>query len=109
MHQALRFFPDESVGYTYPEMYLKLFGPDYKPEPYIVAEYERAQEPQVVHDLAPHHAERRLLLRPQRQGEPGRLRGHHRPQLKQPKEGLGWDSSPSAHMWRTIMWPTPGS
>ena len=23
-----------------------------------------------------------------------------------PKEGLGWDNSPSAHMWRTIMWPT---
>src|SRR6266498_4065945 len=42
-HQALRFFPDESVGYTYPEMYLKLFGDDYKPEPYIVAEYERAR------------------------------------------------------------------
>src|SRR5256714_13064947 len=42
-HQALRFFPDESVGYKYPEMYLKLFGPDYRPEPYIVAEYERAR------------------------------------------------------------------
>jgi len=41
-HQALRFFPDESVGYRYPDMYIKLFGDDYKPEPYIVAEYERA-------------------------------------------------------------------
>ena len=29
-HQALRFFPDESVGYKYPEMYVKLFGPDYE-------------------------------------------------------------------------------
>ena len=26
--------------------------------------------------------------------------------FKQPKEGLGLDVSPSAHMWRTIMWPT---
>src|SRR5262245_35915633 len=43
MHQALRFFPDQSVGYGYPEMYVKLFGPDYKPEPYIVADYERAR------------------------------------------------------------------
>src|SRR5436305_15187309 len=34
-HQALRFFADESVGYKYPEMYVKLFGPDYVPEPYI--------------------------------------------------------------------------
>src|SRR5207245_9832878 len=35
VHQALRFFPDESVGYKYPDMYLKYFGPDYKPEPHI--------------------------------------------------------------------------
>jgi hypothetical protein len=26
--------------------------------------------------------------------------------FKQPTEGLGFDASPSAHMWRTIMWPT---
>src|SRR5512138_3654332 len=25
-HQALRFFPDESVGYRYPELYTTLFG-----------------------------------------------------------------------------------
>ena len=26
--------------------------------------------------------------------------------FRQPEEGLGFDDSPSAHMWRTIMWPT---
>ena len=26
--------------------------------------------------------------------------------FKQPKEGLGFDASPTSHMWRTIMWPT---
>jgi hypothetical protein len=26
--------------------------------------------------------------------------------FRQPEEGLGWDSSPSSHMWRTINWPT---
>ena len=26
--------------------------------------------------------------------------------FRQPTEGLGFDPSPSAHMWRTIMWPT---
>jgi len=31
-HQALRFFPDESVGYEYPEAYAKRFGDDYKVE-----------------------------------------------------------------------------
>ena len=27
-HQALRFFPDESVGYRYPDLYKQLFGPE---------------------------------------------------------------------------------
>ena len=26
--------------------------------------------------------------------------------FRQPEEGLGWDSSPSAHMWRTLIRPT---
>ena len=26
--------------------------------------------------------------------------------FRQPEEGLGFDNSPTAHMWRTIMWPT---
>src|SRR5215475_13512813 len=26
--------------------------------------------------------------------------------FRQPEEGLGFDDSPSAHMWRTINWPT---
>ena len=43
MHQALRFFPDELVGYGYPDLYKSLFGPDYQPEPYIVEEYKRAR------------------------------------------------------------------
>jgi len=42
-HQALRFFPDESVGYGIPDMYTKYFGPDYVPEPYIQEEYKRAR------------------------------------------------------------------
>src|SRR5918995_14809 len=40
-HQVLRFYADESVGYTYPEMYIRLFGEDFKPEPYVEAEYKR--------------------------------------------------------------------
>ena len=38
MHQALRFFPDESVGYDYPDNYVAMFGEDYQPDPYIVAD-----------------------------------------------------------------------
>ena len=43
MHQCLRFFPEESVNYKYPDQYIKLFGPDYVPEPYIQEEYKRAR------------------------------------------------------------------
>ena len=43
-HQALRFFPDESVGYEYPEAYIRYFGADYRPEPYVVQEYELARK-----------------------------------------------------------------
>ena len=44
VHQALRFFPDESVGYEYPQAYVKMFGGDYTLEPYIIEEYERAKK-----------------------------------------------------------------
>ena len=105
-HQALRFFPDESVGYTYPEMYIKLFGDDYKPEPYIVAEYERARNHKwymtsrliCVNDIYAFDPNAKVNL-DQFEDIIGR-------NFRQPKEGLGWDNSPSAHMWRTIMWPT---
>ena len=26
--------------------------------------------------------------------------------FRQPKEGLGWDNTSAAHMWRTMNWPT---
>jgi hypothetical protein len=42
-HQALRFYPDESVGYSYPQNYIKYFGPNYRPDPYIEEEYARAR------------------------------------------------------------------
>jgi HD domain len=105
-HQALRFFPDESVGYKYPEMYVNLFGPDYKPEPYIVDEYNRARNHKwymtsrliTVNDVYAFDPNARVEL-----DAFVDIIGRN---FKQPKEGLGLDSSPSAHMWRTMMWPT---
>jgi HD domain len=105
-HQALRFFPDDSVGYQYPELYTKLFGPDYSPEPYIHEAYRYARNHKwymtsrllTVNDL--------YAFDPNVQVELEQFTdvvGRH---FKQPVEGLGLDNSPSAHMWRTIMWPT---
>lgn len=39
----LRFCPDETVGYEYPELYNRIFGEDYVPEPYIREQYDFAR------------------------------------------------------------------
>src|ERR1043165_9756405 len=43
-HQALRFYPDPSVGYSYPSLYNVIFGKDYVPPPYIEAAYKYCRE-----------------------------------------------------------------
>lgn len=105
-HQALRFFADESVGYRYPELYIKLFGADYVPEPHIQEAYRYARNHKwymtsrliTVNDLYAFDPDVQVQLE-----EFTDVVGRH---FKQPKEGLGFDGSPSAHMWRTINWPT---
>ena len=105
-HQTLRFFADESVGYKYPESYVKLFGADYQPEPHIQAAYRYARDHKwymssrliTVNDLYSFDPNAKVEL-----DEFTDVVGRH---FKQPKEGLGFDASPSSHMWRTINWPT---
>lgn len=104
-HQALRYFADESVGYAYPESYLRFFGPDYVPPDYIRRDAAAARghrwymtsrlvtlydiyffddgptpDPEIFTDVIGRH-------------------------FKEPEEGLGFDGSPVAHMWRTMIWP----
>ena len=105
VHQALRFFPDESVGYEYPELYRTMFGEDYRPEPYIVAEYERARKHRwymsarmiCVNDLYSFDPDVEVELE---QFED--VIGRH---FRQPPEGLGNDNTPASHMWRTLRRP----
>src|SRR5262245_10448285 len=105
-HQVLRFFADESVGYEYPQMYVRLFGADYTPEPYIQEDYRYAREHKwymtarliTVNDLYSFDPSVQVQLE-----EFTDVVGRH---FKQPKEGLGFDASPTAHMWRTMIWPT---
>ncbi len=104
-HQALRFFPDESVGYEYPENYRTLFGDDYRPEPYVVAAYEEARKHRwymsariiCVNDLYSFDPDVHVELE-QFEDIIGR-------EFRQPSEGLGNDSTPASHMWRTLRWP----
>jgi len=105
-HQTLRFFADESVGYKYPESYVKLFGADYQPEPHIQAAYRYVRDHKwymssrliTVNDLYSFDPNVKVELE-----EFTDVVGRY---FKQPEEGLGFDASPSSHMWRTINWPT---
>ena len=105
MHQALRFFPDESVGYEYPEIYRTMFGEDYRPEPYIVADYERARKHRwymsarmiCVNDLYSFDPDMEVEL-----DQFEDVIGRH---FRQPPEGLGNDDTPASHMWRTLRRP----
>jgi hypothetical protein len=45
-HQVLRFFPDPDVGYEFPPAYIKYFGEEFVPEPYVRKAYERARDHQ---------------------------------------------------------------
>jgi hypothetical protein len=104
-HQALRFYPDSSVGYEYPELYNRIFGKDYEPQAHIKAAYEYARKHKwymearliTVNDLYAFDPGAKVSLDPFID-----IIGRH---FKQPKEGLGHDGSPTAHMWRTMMYP----
>lgn len=105
-HQALRFFPDPSVGYEYPESYKRLFGENYTPPQYIQDEYNRARKHRwymsarliTLNDLYSFDPDVQVEYE-----EFADIIGRH---FNQPREGLGFDNSPVAHMWRTMIWPT---
>lgn len=105
-HQALRFYPDESVGYEYPEVYLRMFGADYTPDPYIDRDYQEARKHKwymtarlvTLNDL--------YAFDPDAYVEIEEFEDVIGRNFRQPKEGLGMDNSPASHMWRTIIAPT---
>jgi hypothetical protein len=104
-HQALRFYADSAAGYEYPELYYRTFGSDYQPPPHIEAAYKFARnhkwymEPRLVtvNDLYSFDPKAVVTIDPFID-----IIGRH---FKQPKEGLGNDNSPVAHMWRTLANP----
>jgi hypothetical protein len=104
-HQALRYFADESVGYAYPESYHKFFGPDYVPPEYIRKEHEQARAHRwymtsrliTLYDV--YFFDSTEVIDPEMFTD---VIGRN---FKQPEEGLGFDGSPTAHMWRTMIWP----
>ena len=105
-HQALRFFPDESVGYAYPQAYIRYFGEAFQPSEVMKQAHEYARNHRwymsarliTMHDIYAFDPTQRIEL--ERFED---IIGRH---FRQPVEGLGNDHSASAHMWRTIVAPT---
>ena len=104
-HQALRFYEDKDAGYEYPDLYRNLFGEDYKPEKYIEDTYKMLRNHKqymlprlvTVNDLYAFDPNVKVTIDPFID-----IIGR---QMKQPKEGLGYDNSPTAHMWRSMIRP----
>jgi hypothetical protein len=104
-HQALRFYEDKEHGYSYPDLYRQIFGSDYKPEPYIEQTYQRVRRHRwylearmvTVNDLYAFEKGVNPTLE-----QFTDIIGRH---FRQPPDGLGFDNSPSAHMWRSLAMP----
>jgi hypothetical protein len=104
-HQALRYFPDPAVNYEYPDAYVTYFGEDYVPPPYIEQAYREARQHRwymsarmiTVWDVYSFDGDTSGDI-----AEFEDIIGRH---FRQPPEGLGFDDSPVAHMWRTMIWP----
>lgn len=104
-HQALRYYADESVGYAYPESYDRFFGPDFVPPEYIRRDAQFARSHRwymtsrliTIYDI--YHFDAAIETDIDFLED---IIGRH---FKQPEEGLGFDGSPVAHMWRTMIWP----
>jgi hypothetical protein len=104
-HQALRYFADEAVGFKYPDAYTAFFGPDYRPFEYLCQAHEEARNHRwymtsrliTMYDI--------YSFQDDWDVDPDQFTdiiGRH---FKQPEAGLGFDNSPVAHMWRTMIWP----
>jgi hypothetical protein len=104
-HQALRFYEDKAAGYEYPDLYRRMYGSDYRPEPYIERTYQMVRkhkwylEPRMVtvNDLYAFEPNVNPVLE-----QFTDIIGRH---FRQPAAGLGFDDSPSAHMWRSLSMP----
>lgn len=104
-HQPLRYFADETVGYAYPESYNRFFGPDYVPPEYLRRDAEIARNHRwymtsrlvTLYDI--YFFDDTPAFDPELFTD---ILGRH---FREPEEGLGFDGSPTAHMWRTMIWP----
>jgi hypothetical protein len=104
-HQCLRYFADEANGYAYPDSYSRFFGADFQPPEHVRREAEFARghkwymSARLVTIYDSYFFDESPAPDPEIFAD---IIGRH---FRQPADGLGFDNSPSAHMWRTLIWP----
>jgi hypothetical protein len=115
-HQILRFYADPAAGYKGPPaLYEKLFGKGYVPDPYIQHAYHEARSHKwymtsrlvtIADQETP--SQRQLYSGAETFApvDPRELTDVIGRVFKQPADGLGYDGSPVAHMWRALIHPT---
>jgi hypothetical protein len=104
-HQPLRYFADESVGFKYPDAYRRFFGEDFVPPDYLKRDHDAARAHRwymsarliTLYDVYAFNDA--IDIDPEQFTD---IIGRN---FRLPKEGLGFDGSPTAHMWRTMIWP----
>ncbi len=104
-HQALRYFPDQANGYTYPESYHAFFGPDYVPPDYIRHDAEYARNHRHYLTARKVTIYDTYFFEDWPVPDPDSFADLLARNFRQPADGLGFDGSASAHMWRTMIWP----
>lgn len=104
-HQALRYFADPAVGYEYPATYDKFFGPDYDPPAYIKADAAYAQQHPWYMTARQVTMFDIYFFDDLPTPDPEIFSDVIARNFREPAEGLGFDGSDVAHMWRTMIWP----
>jgi hypothetical protein len=104
-HQPLRYFADPSVGYEYPAAYRQYFGADYEPPDYIRRAHDEARAHRWYMTARLVTMFDTYAFAPGPELDPAMFEDIIGRNFREPKEGLGFDGSPVAHMWRTMIWP----
>ena len=104
-HQALRYIPDEAMGYAYPPSYDRFFGADYTPPAYLLRDADYAQNHKWYASARQVTLYDTYFFDDFPPVELEEMDGIIARNFREPEEGLGFDGSPVAHMWRTMIWP----
>ncbi|MFI5527494.1 hypothetical protein ACIA8O_02950 [Kitasatospora sp. NPDC051853] len=106
-HEILRFFPDPAVGYDYPQAYDSFFGSGYRPPEHVHRAYReaRAHRWYMTARLITLNDVYTFDFDPAEEIDISEFEDALGRCFRQPRAGLGFDGSPVAHMWRTMIWP----